>query len=196
MQATFRIDGRAIGPGYPVYIVAEMSANHNQDFDQAVQLVHAARDAGADAVKLQTYTPDTITIDCDNEFFRIGKDTIWEGRNLYDLYGEAYTPWEWQPELKAIADELNISLFSAAFDSTAVDFLEAMNVPMHKVASPEIVDLLLVEKMARTGKPLIISTGMATLAEIDEAVQTARFAGATQIILLSAPALTRHCPKK
>jgi pseudaminic acid synthase len=184
MKNSFQIKGHVIGITQPVYIVAELSANHNQDFDQAVQLVHAAKDAGADAVKLQTYTPDTITLDCDSEFFRIGKGTIWEGRNLYDLYGGAYTPWEWQPKLKAIADELGISLFSAAFDPTAVDFLEAMDVPMHKVASPEIVDLGLVEKMARTGKPLIISTGMTTLAEIDEAVQTARWAGATQIILL------------
>jgi len=173
-----------IGFGYPAYIVAEMSANHNMDFDQAVKILRAAKDAGADAVKLQTYTPDTMTIKSDRPEFRISSGTIWDGRILYDLYSEAYMPWEWQPKLKEIANDMGLDLFSTAFDSTAVDFLEEMNVPVHKVASFEIVDIPLIEKMAKTGKPLIISTGMATLAEIDEAVSAAKGAGASQIALL------------
>jgi N-acetylneuraminate synthase len=165
-------------------MVAELSANHNQDFDQAVQLIHAAKEAGADAIKLQTYTPDTLTIDCNNEYFRIEKGTIWEGQSLYDLYGEAYTPWEWQPKLKRIANDLGLDLFSTPFDSTAVDFLEEMGVPVYKIASFELVDLPLVRQVAQTGKPIIMSTGMATLGEIDEAVRTARQVGAAQIALL------------
>jgi pseudaminic acid synthase len=181
---TVSINNRTIDSGQPVYIIAELSANHNHDFDQAVKLVHAAKEAGADAVKLQTYTPDTLTIDCENEYFRIGKGTIWEGKNLYQLYREAYTPWEWQPKLKAIANDLGMDLFSTPFDFTAVDFLEDMGVPAYKIASFELVDLPLIKRVAQTGKPIIMSTGMATLAEIDEAVQTAREAGATQIALL------------
>jgi N-acetylneuraminate synthase len=179
----FTIGENEIGPGRPVYIVAEMSANHNQDFEQAVRIVHAASESGADAIKLQTYTPDTLTIDCDRDSFRIG-GTIWEGRTLYDLYAEAYTPWDWQPELKTVANELGLDLFSTPFDATAVDFLETVGVPAYKVASFEIVDLPLIRRIARTGKPMILSTGMATLAEIDEAVRTARGGGATQIVLL------------
>jgi N-acetylneuraminate synthase len=178
------IAGRRISAEDPVYIVAEMSANHNQDLDQAAEIISAAKLAGADAIKLQTYTPDTLTIDCDNEYFRIGKGTIWEGRTLYDLYGEAYTPWEWQPKLKEFANDQGLDLFSAPFDPTAVDFLEEMEVPVYKVASFEIVDLALIQRVAQTRKPIIMSTGMATLAEIDEAVRTAREAGATQIALL------------
>ncbi|ABU56892.1 pseudaminic acid synthase [Roseiflexus castenholzii] len=184
MSTYITIKDRHIGKSSPVYIIAEISANHNQDFDQAVRIVHAAKDAGADAVKLQTYIPDTLTIRSDKECFRIKSGTLWDGRTLYDLYSEAYTPWEWQPKLKTIANEIGIDLFSTAFDPTAVDFLEEMDVPAHKVASFEIVDIPLIEKMARTGKPLIISTGMATLGEIEEAVQSARNAGATQIALL------------
>ncbi len=178
------VDNRTLGPGSPAYVIAELSANHNQDFDQAVQLIRAAKDAGADAIKLQTYTPDTITIDCDNEYFRVGGGTLWDGRTLYDLYGEAYTPWEWQPKLKAIANDLGLDLFSTPFDFTAVDFLEEMGVPAYKIASFELVDLPLIRRVAQTGKPLIMSTGMATLAEIDEAVSAARQAGAAQIALL------------
>lgn len=184
MTGLIQINGRRVGSGSPIYIVAEMSSNHRQDFEQAVRILHASKEVGADAVKLQTYTPDTITISCDNEYFRIGEGTIWEGRNLYDLYSEAYTPWEWQPQLKAIADDLSIDLFSTAFDPSAVEFLEGMVVPLHKVASFEIVDIPLIQKMARTGKPLIISTGMATLEEIKEAIHAACEAGATQIALL------------
>ena len=183
MEATIEINGRRIGPGQPVYVVAEMSANHGQDFRQAVGILEAARRAGADAVKLQTYTPDTLTIDCDKRFFRI-EGTLWDGRTLYDLYGEAYTPWDWQPKLKAIADSLGLALFSAPFDDSAVDFLEAMNVPAHKIASFENVDLPLLRKVAKTGKPVIMSTGMATLSEIDEAVRTIRESGGRQLALL------------
>lgn len=184
MAPFIKIGNRQIGQSKQVFIIAEISANHNQEFDQAVQILHAAKKAGADAIKLQTYTPDTMTILCNKEYFRIGKGTIWEGRNLYDLYSEAFMPWEWQPKLKAVADELDIFLFSTSFDHTAVDFLEKMNVPVHKVASFEIVDIPLIEKMGRTGKPLIISTGMAKLGEIEEAVKAARHAGTTQIALL------------
>ncbi len=184
MRKKINIQLRDIGEGFPVYIIAEMSANHGKDFEQAVKIIRAAREAGADAIKLQTYTPDTITIDCDNEYFQIGKGTIWEGRNLYNLYKEAYTPWEWQPKLKGIANNLGLDLFSTPFDNTAVDFLERMDIPAYKIASFELVDLPLIRRVARTGKPMIMSTGMATLAEIDLAVQTAREAGSTQIVLL------------
>lgn len=183
-MTTIEIAGRGVGPGQPTYIVAELSANHNQDFQEAVRLVRAAAESGADAVKLQTYTPDTLTIDCDGEHFRIGKGTLWEGKNLYQLYGEAYTPWEWQPKLKAVAAELGLDLFSTPFDSTAVCFLEGMGVPAYKIASFELVDLQLVRDVASTGKPLIMSTGMASLTEIEEAVAAARESGATQIALL------------
>lgn len=183
MTGFVEIKGRCIGPGYPVYIVAEMSANHNQDFDQAVKIIEAAKEAGADAVKLQTYTPDTMTIDCDNEYFQI-KGTLWGGHKLYELYGEAYTPWDWQPKLKQLANELELDLFSTAYDDTAVDFLEAMDVPAYKVASFENVDLPLLRRIAQTGKPTIMSTGMATLAEMDEAVHTIREAGGDQLALL------------
>jgi pseudaminic acid synthase len=182
------IDGvmrnRLVGPKHPAYIIAELSANHNQDFDQAAGIIKAAKEAGADAVKLQTYTADTITIASDRKEFRIGGGTLWDGRNLHHLYGEASTPWEWQPRLKKVANDLGMDLFSSAFDATAVDFLEKMGVPAHKVASFELVDIGLIQRMARTGKPLIMSTGMASLEEIEEALQTARDAGASQIALL------------
>ncbi len=183
-KVTIQIGSRVVGPGLPTYIVAEMSGNHGQNFAQAVRIVRAAREAGADAVKLQTYTPDTLTIDCDNEHFRIGKGTIWEGRTLYDLYQEAYTPWDWQPQLKEIADGLGLDVFSSPFDFTAVDFLEKMDVCAYKIASFELVDLPLIRRVAQTGKPVIMSTGMATLGEIEEAVATARGEGAAQIALL------------
>ena len=184
IDSFIEINQRRIGPGYPTYVVAEMSANHNQNYERALELIRAAKEAGADAVKLQTYTPDTLTIDSDNEYFRISGGTPWDGRTLYDLYKEAYMPWEWQPKLKEIANNLGLDLFSTAFDPTAVDFLEEMGVPVHKIASFEIVDIPLIEKMARTGKPLIVSAGMATLGEIEDAVQAARNTGASQITLL------------
>ena len=178
-----RINNRSIGPKYPVYIVAEMSANHNQNFDQAVATIKAAKRAGADAIKLQTYTPDTMTLNCDTKYFKI-KGTIWEGQTLYDLYKQAYTPWEWQPKLKKFAEEIKLDFFSTPFDETAVDFLEEMQVPAYKIASFENVDLPLIRKVAKTHKPIILSTGMASLAEIDEAVQTIKQAGGTKLILL------------
>ena len=178
-----KINNRIISPGYNTYIIAEMSANHNQDFDQAVKIIEEAKQAGADAVKLQTYTPDTLTIDCNNNYFNI-EGTPWEGQNLYNLYGEAYTPWEWQPKLKKVADRLGLDLFSTPFDATAVDFLEEMDVPAHKIASFEIVDLPLVRRIAATGKPILLSTGMATLSEIDEAVGVIRDTGNEQLALL------------
>jgi N-acetylneuraminate synthase len=184
MNSCFPISGRLIGPGQPAFIVAEMSANHNQNFDQAVRILRAAKDARADAVKLQTYTPETITMDCDSDYFQIGKGSLWEGKNLYQLYGEAYTPWDWQPKLKQVADRLGLPLFSTPFDDSAVDFLEHMDVPAYKIASFELVDTGLLRKVARTGKPVIMSTGMATLAEIDEAVTTLREAGCRQLALL------------
>jgi len=184
MSSEIKIEGRPIGAGHPVYVIAELSSNHQQDFRTAVELVHAARAAGADAVKVQTYTADTITIDCEKEHFRIGFGTIWEGQRLYDLYREASMPWEWQPKLKAIAHELGLAFFSSPFDDSAVEFLEKMGVCAYKIASFELVDLPLIRSTARTGKPLILSTGMATLAEIDEAVAVARGAGAREIALL------------
>lgn len=174
---------REIGPACSCYVIAEMSANHNHDIERAEAIVRAAAEAGADAIKLQTYTADTLTIPCDNDYFRI-KGTLWNGRTLHELYQEAYTPWEWQPRLKALANDLGMDCFSTPFDATAVDFLETMGVPCHKVASFENVDIPLLKKIASTGKPVIMSTGMATLAEIDEAVKTLRENGAGGIVLL------------
>lgn len=165
-------------------VVAELSANHHQDFDEAVALVKEAAACGADAVKLQTYTPDTMTIDCDSELFQIRSGTAWDGKTLYGLYEEAYTPWEWQPVLKKVAEEKGLECFSSPFDHSAVDFLETLNVPAYKVASLEIVDLPLLERIARTGKPMILSTGTATLGEIDDAIRAARNAGARDLALL------------
>ncbi len=178
------IGSRAIGPGEPVYVIAELSANHHHDYEQAERLVRAAADAGADAVKLQTYTADTLTIDSDQKCFRIGDGTLWAGRKLYDLYQEAFMPWEWQPKLRDLAESLGMACFSSPFDATAVDFLEDMGVPAWKVASFEIVDTPLLQKIGSTGRPVIVSTGMATLAEISEAVDTLQQAGAPSIALL------------
>jgi N-acetylneuraminate synthase len=160
-----------------------MSANHGQSFDQAVKIVEAAKDAGADAVKLQTYTADTLTIDCDKDYFRIN-GTLWSGRTLYDLYREAFTPWEWQPRLREIAQHIGLEFFSTPFDASAVEFLESMNVPAHKIASFENCDIALLRKVAATGKPIIASTGMATLAEIDELVRAIKDGGGEQLALL------------
>ncbi len=184
MTSDFSIGHRQIGAGQPVYIVAELSANHNHDFERAVRLIQACKESGADAVKVQTYTPDTITIRSDQEYFQIRGGTLWDGRTLHELYGEACMPWDWQPKLKEVADKLGLDFFSSAFDETAVDFLENMGVPAYKLASCELVDIPLLRKMSRTGKPLIMSTGMATIEEINEAVDTARQAGAGQIALL------------
>jgi len=181
---TLRIGSREISTGGQPYVIAELSGNHGKSFERMVEMIRAAKEAGADAVKLQTYTPDTLTIDCANESFQIGKGTIWEGKSLYQLYCEAYTPWDWQPKLKALAGELGLHCFSTPFDDTAVDFLEQIDVPAHKIASFELVDTGLLRKIAGTGKPVIMSTGMATLAEIDEAVHTLREAGCTELALL------------
>ncbi|MDD1664383.1 MAG: pseudaminic acid synthase [Methanomicrobiales archaeon] len=178
------IQGRRVGPHEPVYIVAEISANHHQCFEEAEELVRIAGKAGADAVKLQTYTPDTLTIPCDNQFFRIRSGSPWEGRTLYDLYAEAYIPWEWHKDLKEVAANAGIALFSTPFDPVALEFLEGLNMPAYKIASFEMVDLPLVRRVGETGKPVILSTGMATLEEIREAVQTLRETGNTQIALL------------
>jgi pseudaminic acid synthase len=180
----FAIRDKRIGDDCPVFIVAELSANHNQKFDLAVEHIKKAKEAGADAIKLQTYTPDTITIDCRNEYFAIKQDTLWDGKTLYELYQEAYTPWEWQPKLKKIAEEEGLILFSTPFDKTAVDFLEDMNVALYKVASFEINDIPLIEYIASKGKPIILSTGIATLSDIELAVATCRKAGNHQLALL------------
>ncbi len=173
---------RRIGSGQPTFIVAEMSANHHHDLGEAIKLIEAANEAGADAVKLQTYRADTITIDCDNEYFRI-QGTLWEGRRLFDLYKEAATPWDWHPKLKKIANELGLALFSTPFDETSVDFLEEMGVPAYKIASFELVDFPLIRKVARTGMPVILSTGMGTFSEISEAVKILREHGSPIVLL-------------
>jgi N-acetylneuraminate synthase len=178
------INGRRIGVGNPMYMIAEMSANHHQSLDEAMGILEEAKSAGADAVKLQTYTPDTLTIDCDSEPFRIGAGTLWEGRRLYELYGEAYMPWDWHRPLQKRAAELGLDLFSTAYDETALEYLERLDMPAYKIASFENVDLPLIRRIARTGKPIILSTGMASLEEIGEAVSAAREAGAKELALL------------
>lgn len=178
-----KIGKRHIGPGNPCFIIAELSANHGQSFEKALAMIDAAKECGADAVKLQTYTPDTITLDPTGMSdgiaapFHIRSGTIWDGTTLHKLYGKAFTPWDWQPRLKARAEELGMECFSSPFDDTAVEFLEDMGVSAYKIASFELVDVGLIERVARTGKPVIMSTGMATVEEIEEAVRTARAAG-------------------
>ncbi|MBO0828358.1 MAG: pseudaminic acid synthase [Streptosporangiales bacterium] len=178
-----------IGTHRPPVIVAELSGNHDGDLSRALDIVRAAADAGVEAVKLQTYTADTITVDADGPLFRLSDDhELWGGRNLYQLYHEAHTPWEWHEPIFELARDLGLVAFSAPFDPTAVEFLEKLDVPAYKVASSEIVDLPLVAAMAATGKPLVISTGMASLAEIDAAVRTARGAGNEQLVVLACTA--------
>jgi len=180
----FEIHNKIIGENFPVFIIAELSANHNHNFEIAIKSIDAIKDCGADAVKLQTYTADTITIDCDNEYFQIKQGTLWDGTTLYNLYKQAYTPWEWQPKLKEYAESLGLICFSSPFDKTAVNFLENMNVHAYKIASFEIVDIPLIEYTASKGKPIIISTGIASEDEIKEAVETCRKMGNNQIALL------------
>ena len=167
-----------------VFIIAELSANHGNDIQIAKQTMMAAKEAGADAIKLQTYTPDTITIDCSNQYFQLNQGTIWDGRTLYDLYKEAYTPWEWHKELMDYAKEIGIICFSSPFDASAVDFLENLNVPAYKIASFEITDIPLIEYVASKQKPVIISTGIATMQEIEEAISACKRARNEEIILL------------
>ncbi len=178
------IDGRQVGPGQPCYVIAELSANHNHRLQTALDVISMAVDCGADAVKIQTYTPDTLTIDSDSAPFIVGAGTPWEGRTLYELYADAMTPWEWHEPMKAHADSLGIQLFSTPFDASAVEFLMELGVPAMKIASFEMVDHALIRAVAETGRPMLMSTGMASMNEIDEAVQVARGAGADDLILL------------
>lgn len=184
MKKEIYIGGRLVSEEAPAFIIAEMSANHLMDFDRAVAIMRAAKDAGADAIKIQTYTPDSITLNCDAPCFQITQGTIWDGTTLHKLYETAYTPWEWQPELKKTAEEMGLIFFSSPFDLHSVDFLEEMNVPAYKVASPEITDIPLLKRIAGTGKPVIISTGIAYMADIELALRTCREAGNEQVILL------------
>ena len=185
MTEVIKIGDRLIGRDHVPFIIAEMSGNHNQSLDCALEIVEAAAKAGAHALKIQTYTPDTMTLDLDEREFHISDPiSLWAGTSLYKLYGEAYTPWEWHKPIFDRARELGIIAFSTPFDDTAVDFLESLDVPCYKIASFENTDLPLIRRVAATGKPLIISTGMATVAELDETVRTAREAGCKDLILL------------
>ncbi len=182
-----KIAGRAIGRTQPSFIIAELSANHNHDIERAKNIIDAAAEAGADAIKLQTYTPETLTYNSNDPSFQVG-GTIWEGKNLYELYEEAHLPWEWHEPLLEHAKEKGLIAFSTPFDFTAIDLLESLEVPAYKVASSELVDLPLIKRISQTGKPMFISTGMGTLSEIDEAVKTARSNGCNEIILLKCTA--------
>ncbi len=165
------------------YIIAEMSANHAGSIDRAKEIIYAAKDAGADCIKIQTYTPDTLTIDCDNKYFHIDNGT-WEGENLYQLYGKAYTPWEWQAELKKVAEDIGLDFLSTPFDKTSVDFLEELGVEFYKIASFELVDIPLIKYIASKGKPIIMSTGMGTIEDISDAVNAIKEQGNDKICLL------------
>ncbi|WP_017756426.1 pseudaminic acid synthase [Calidifontibacillus oryziterrae] len=185
MKNPINIQGRLIGSDYKPFIIAEMSGNHNQSLEKALEIVEAAARAGVDALKLQTYTADTMTLDInEDEFFINNPDSLWKGKSYYQLYKEAYTPWEWHEPIFKRCQELGLIAFSSPFDETAIDFLEELDVPCYKIASFENTDIPLIEKAASTGKPLIISTGMATVAELDETVRAARMAGCKDLILL------------
>ena len=184
MNKTIQFGNHTISEDSPVFVIAEMSANHLMDFDRAVAVMQAAKDAGVDAVKIQTYTADTITLDCDDPCFQITQGTLWDGTTLHKLYQTAYTPWEWQPKLQEKAHEMGLEFFSSPFDHTAVDFLEEMQVPAYKIASFEITDIPLIRKIARLGKPMIFATGIARLADIDLALDTCKQEGNEDVILL------------
>ncbi|MDP9502954.1 pseudaminic acid synthase [Pseudomonas protegens] len=197
-MTSFKIGSRCVGAGAAPLIIAEMSGNHNQSLDVALQIVEAAARAGAHALKLQTYTADTMTLDLDQgEFFIKDPDSLWAGSSLYDLYQRAHTPWEWHEPIFARARELGMLAFSTPFDESAVDFLESLDVPAYKIASFENTDLPLIRRVSATGKPLIISTGMASIAELDESVQAARQAGCRDLVLLKCtstyPASPANC---
>lgn len=181
--AEIRIEGRVIGRNQPPYIIAEMSANHDGRLETALKIVEAAKAAGADAIKLQTYRPDTITLDCDSAEFRI-EGGLWDGRTLYELYQEAHMPWEWHTPLFERARDLGLTIFSSPFDTTAIDFLEDLGAPAYKIASFEAIDLPLIKYAASTGKPLIISTGIANAEEIEEAIDAARSGGCKELAIL------------
>lgn len=183
MENVIKIKEKYIGGSNPAYIIAEMSANHAGDIERAIEIIHAAKESGADCIKIQTYTPDTMTIPCDKEYFQIKKGT-WEGENLYTLYEKAYTPWEWQGRLKEEAEKVGLHFLSTPFDKTAVDFLEDLGVDFYKIASFEVVDIPLIKYIASKGKPIIMSTGMASLGEIEEAVKTIKEQGNDSICLL------------
>ncbi len=180
---SLKIDGRLIGPSYPPYIIAELSANHNGDINRAFQIMEAAKKAGADAIKLQTYTHDTITMDCDSEEFQI-HGGLWDGQSLYELYKGAHMPWDWHKPLFEKAKKLGITIFSSPFDNTAIELLEELNAPAYKIASFELVDHALIKRAAQTGKPLIMSTGMANKLEIEEAIEVARKNGCDDLVVL------------
>ena len=180
----FKIGEKEIGEDKPSFIIAELSANHMNDFDIAIRTIEAMAEAGADAVKFQTFTPDTITIDCDNEYFQIKQGTVWDGQVLHKLYEDAYMPWEWQPKLKKIAENLGLIAFSSPFDKTSVDFLEDIDVPAYKIASFEITDIPLIEYVASKGKPVLISTGIASFEDIELAVNACLDMGNDEIALL------------
>lgn len=184
MNHEIKIGNRVLNNDSQTYIIAEMSGNHNMDYERAVKIVKAAKEAGADAIKLQTYTADTITLNSDAPCFQITQGTLWDGTTLHKLYEEAYTPWDWQPKLKELANSLGMDCFSSPFDFTSVDFLEKMDVPAYKIASFEITDIPLIKKVAETGKPVIISTGIATVEDIELAIKTCKDAGNENVILL------------
>ena len=195
MAHSMQIQNRSIGPDADPYIVAEMSGNHNGDIERAFRILDSAKLAGADAVKIQTYRPDTITIDHTGPEFLL-HGGLWDGRRLYELYEEAHTPWEWHAAIFEHARKIGITIFSSPFDPTAVDLLEKLDAPAYKIASPELIDLPLIRYVAETGKPLIMSTGMGNLEEISDAIKTARNAGATQIAVLHCTSAYPTDPKE
>lgn len=179
-----KIGEKKIGQGHPVFIVAEMSGNHNQSYERALKIIDAAKEAGVDAVKLQTYTPDTITINSDKEYFQIKVNDAWKDQTLYELYKKSYTPWDWQPKLKKYAESKGLLLFSTPFDNTAVDFLEKMDVPVYKVSSFEVIDIPLLKRIGQTKKPVIMSRGMASIEEIELALGILKKFGCPEAALL------------